>query len=241
MSGSMTYSKTTDYQEPIHSKTKNKWFIENTKKLGIGRKQVQRQVAVFTKSACIGYEEILREYINCRNDNEFYNKRKVTGRDFTCVCESIEAKVMFLNHDDFMWVIKTCVDLPLIEQIFKERRSIIRSTIGRITAVNDKISGFSNLEPPEKSIEPEIGKTKKAVQTEILHETNMNRSLFSTNETPLLNITQYGNSIDLSSNLSPPMGSSRAAQVYSSRNHVAHESPEPSFSKIDVGQLKPMS
>ena len=159
----MTYSKTTDYQEPINSKTKNKWFIENTKKLGIGKKQVLRQVAVFTKSACIGYEEILREYINCRNENEFYNKKKVTGRDFTCVCESIEAKVMFLNHDDFMWVIKTCVDLPLIEQIFKERRSIIRSTIGGITAVNDKISGFSHSEPLQKSIEPETGKVKKAL------------------------------------------------------------------------------
>ena len=69
----------------------------------------------------------------------------------------------------------------------------------------------------------------------------MNKSLFSTNETPLLNITQYGNSIDLSSNLSPPMGSSRVAQVYSSRNHVAHESPEPSFLKMDDGSLKPMS
>lgn len=114
ISGSMSYNKVTKYQEPITSKTKNKWFVENTKKLGVGQKQIRRSIAVFTKSACIGYEEILREYINSKNNKEFYNKRKVTGRDFTCVCDSINCKVMFLSHDDFMWVIKTCVDIELI-------------------------------------------------------------------------------------------------------------------------------
>lgn len=63
---------------------------------------------------------------------------------------------MFLSHDDFMWVIKTCVDISLIEKIFKERRNIIRSTISGIATVNDKISGFSYSQPVKNiDMEPE--------------------------------------------------------------------------------------
>jgi hypothetical protein len=98
----MGYSKVTPYQEPLSSKTKNKWFVENTKRLGIGKKQIERQVTVFTLSACIGYEETLREYIHCNNIGEFYTKKRCSKRDFTCICTSIDAKVMFLSHDEFV-------------------------------------------------------------------------------------------------------------------------------------------
>ena len=55
---------------------------------------------------------------------------------------------------------------------------------------------------------------------------DINKSIFSLNEVPFNNTTQYGGSIDFSSNLSPHM-SSRVAQVYSSRNYGAREeSPE---------------
>jgi hypothetical protein len=137
----MSYTKTTPYQEPLSSKTKNKWFVENTKRLGIGKKLIGRQVAVFTLSACIGYEEILREYIHCNNIGEFYTKKRLGRRDFTCICSSIDAKVMFLSHDEFVQVIRQSVDVGVIEQVFKERRSILNRVLGDITAVNDKISG----------------------------------------------------------------------------------------------------
>ena len=48
MSGQMTYTKNTPYQEPLSSKTRNKWFVENTKRLNLGKKEIDRQIAVFT-------------------------------------------------------------------------------------------------------------------------------------------------------------------------------------------------
>ena len=104
---------------PIQSQTSNKWFTEHGKQIGVNKRLMNRDVAVFTSAACIGFEEIFRNYILsvtkvANNEGIISRPDTIQTRDFTGVCDSIKAEVLFLNLDVIMPIIKIH-DIALIE------------------------------------------------------------------------------------------------------------------------------
>jgi hypothetical protein len=48
---------------PINSKTKNKWFKDEIKQLGINKKSKNNDVAIFEDNELFGFEEIIGQYM----------------------------------------------------------------------------------------------------------------------------------------------------------------------------------
>jgi len=61
-------------------------------------------------------------------------------RDFTCMCESINANVLFLSNSLIQPIMKMH-GISLIEQLFRERRLILNKTLDNIDVVASKIAG----------------------------------------------------------------------------------------------------
>lgn len=61
------------YETPIESTTKNNWFIEQVKQIGVNKHYIERKIAVFYISAMVGFEEIFRTYILSERDHHYKN------------------------------------------------------------------------------------------------------------------------------------------------------------------------
>ena len=103
--------KNVSYEVPIQAKTKNKWFAEHIKTVGAHKQTKMRDIAVFTNSACIGFEEIFRNYILTvtkiwEKEGIISKPDKVVKRDFTAVCSSIKADVLHVDYQSIIQIIR---------------------------------------------------------------------------------------------------------------------------------------
>lgn len=62
-SGTLSYSIKVPYAKPIQASTQNKWFEEKATALGVNQRSMQRQLAIFSTSAFIGFEELFRQFM----------------------------------------------------------------------------------------------------------------------------------------------------------------------------------
>jgi len=128
----------------------------------VTRKKGIRDVTVFTKDACIGFEELCREFLAAN----ILGKKQVNkpqARDFTCKCESMTAHLLFLEYDLIFQMVAQ-LDILLIEQIFKERKGLIEVSLNNLGLVSNKIAG-SAFKEDEPSIEIKQVKIKKNSET----------------------------------------------------------------------------
>lgn len=145
VNGTLKYTMVVPYQEPLEAQTKNKWFRDRAKVCGIQNKAIERDITYFTRAASVGIEEIFRDYIMAKQDNvELYYHKHNLQRDFTCACSSMNAKVLFLDFELILPIIRN-QELPFLEKIFKERRFLIMKNLEKIDNVNNLISGSRHL------------------------------------------------------------------------------------------------
>ena len=60
LKGSVKYKKAVDVQTPIESVSKNIYFKGSVAKLGINRKQINQDIAIFDVGELVGFEELIR-------------------------------------------------------------------------------------------------------------------------------------------------------------------------------------
>ena len=124
-------------------------------------------IGSFDKSAIIGFEEIFRDFIlgklpkpkkdvgrgnRGRNSPSPSRLDQIeTMRDFKCVCSSRIASVMFLPYEILMPIMKMH-DQSLIEQLFRERRSILQPALQSVDLIANYIAGtgLKSIESPSK-------------------------------------------------------------------------------------------
>ena len=63
LKGSVKYKKAVDIQTPIESVSKNIYFKGSVAKLGINRKQINQDIAIFDVGELVGFEELIRTQI----------------------------------------------------------------------------------------------------------------------------------------------------------------------------------
>lgn len=108
---------------------------------------------VFIATCMVGYEEICREIILCKNENIRFKPDTVVKHDFTCVVESLTAKIGFIKIEEMVPILMN-LKSKVIESSFMERKRIIESVLYQAVEANNMISGafFSNkIEEPLKT------------------------------------------------------------------------------------------
>ena len=60
LKGSVKYKKAVDVQTPIESVSKNIYFKGSVATLGINRKQINQDIAIFDVGELVGFEELIR-------------------------------------------------------------------------------------------------------------------------------------------------------------------------------------
>jgi hypothetical protein len=63
LKGSVKYKKAVDVETPIESVSKNIYFKGSVAKLGINRKQINQDIAIFDVGELVGFEELIRTQI----------------------------------------------------------------------------------------------------------------------------------------------------------------------------------
>lgn len=127
-----------------------------------------------------------------------YHYKKQGYRDFTCSCASLTAKVLFLDLDIAIPIIRMQEEATIV-QLFKERRLIINKNLEQLSHVNNQISGSikTPLDPTEQrrvetmpsqlSVSPSLNtQTNDLHQT--LHQSSQQRN--TQNQTMMLTYTK---------------------------------------------------
>ena len=60
LKGSVKYNKTVDVKTPIESVSKNIYFKGSVANLGINRKQIYQDIAIFDVGVLVGFKELIR-------------------------------------------------------------------------------------------------------------------------------------------------------------------------------------